>query len=135
MSLPFPPPGTEFTFENVRKYAMLRPQYEYDGSPPFPCLQRRSFVPREKDWGCWWPGPTRMDNFYDYDPDPEPDSEEWPESIDDWVSYDEEYDDFMSDSDEEYAEYMAYRQLHHVPRRRMGWLAGFASRGVPSNIV
>lgn len=73
-----------------------------------------------------------MDDFYE--DDPEPDSEEWVHPFDDLFEYDEEYDDFMSDSDEEYAEYMAFRRLH-VPRRRMGWLAGFASRCVPSNVI
>ena len=127
MPLPLPPPGTRLTDENVRKYSMLRPQYEYDGSEPFWCCRRHAARPRdEKNWGCWWP-PVR----------PEPPFESSDDGSDfDLVAYvnlnNEE--EFMSDTDDEYDNCDPAPALH-VPRRRMSWLAGFASRSVPRYVA
>ena len=118
MSLPLPPPGTRLTDQNVRKYSMLRPLYDYDGSEPFWCCRPHATRPRdEKNWGCWWP-PVHPEPTYDSSDDDSSDYEG------ENLTEDLNNDEFMSDNtDDEDYEALGL----HVPRRRMLWLARFAS--------
>ena len=127
MALPFPPLGTPFTPETIKMYAMLRPQYDYDKKGSFACCRTDGkCVARQQTWGGWW--------FADTGRSPSPETyedsdSEW-EPVEDNCNVD---DEFISD-DEDYAEYKR-RVLHHVPRRRMAWMARLASRIVPSNVA
>jgi hypothetical protein len=134
LPLPLPPANVEFTPENLRKYSMLRPQYEYDGRKSFLCSRPRE-GPTKPSWMAPWPGPMRWENFYDEDPrHAQPEDED---NARDWHDFSdleaEERARYYYDSEDECYEPLSVREaLHrHMPNARpMRWLSRSALLGV-----
>ena len=139
MSLPFPPPDVEFTIENLRRYSMLRPQYEYDGSGPFDCCKPRkgpSTIPDYQKLGrnAMW------EAFYDKDPRHEPPpacEDDYSETSEDPYDYWEE-EDRDRDANVYYdSETDTYETLPSHPvscTRRMRWLSRLTLAVKPCNV-
>lgn len=136
LPLPFPPAGTAFTIENLRKYSMLRPQYEYNGKP-FPCSRPEQSIV-SKDWLGQWNGPMCFENFYDDDPRHDcPTDDEDEHDFYDYSDLEaEEAARYYYDSEDDCYEPLSVREsLHrHMPAsRRMGWLSRAALAGISCN--